>query len=274
MYLCFFANHILTCCILSKIQDSLRYFIEIAYNGKNYHGWQKQPNDVTVQEVFEKTLSTLLREDIKITGSGRTDAGVHAKQLFVHFDSLKKIDETELIFKLNSLLPKDISTLNVFQVKDEAHARFDAVEREYEYVISLKKNPFYEDFSYLLHQVPDITLMNEAAKVLLDYNDFQCFSRSKTDVKTYHCTIKEAYWRVEESQFIFSIKADRFLRNMVRAIVGSLLDVGLKITSLEQFHDIIKSKDRSKAGTSAPAKGLILTKVKYPKNIQNKVPLD
>lgn len=246
----------------------MRFFIEIAYNGKNYHGWQIQPDDISVQEVLEKTISTVLQEEIKVVGAGRTDAGVHAKQLFVHFDSLRNFETTDLVLKLNSLLPKDISVQNIFQTNGEAHARFDAIEREYEYIISLKKNPFSEDFSHLLHKVPNVILMNEAAKVLLNYTDFQCFSRSKTDVKTYYCTIKEAGWRAKGSQLIFSIKADRFLRNMVRAIVGTLLDVGFEKITLEQFHDIINSKDRSKAGTSAPAKGLFLTKVVYPENIK------
>ncbi len=253
----------------SKIQDSLRYFIELAYNGKNYHGWQNQPDAITVQEVLEHALSTLLREKIQVMGAGRTDAGVHAKQLFAHFDRVTIDSISDLIFKLNSFLPKDISIQNIISVKDDAHARFDALEREYEYLISLQKNPFSDDFSHLIHHQPNIDLMNEAANVLLSYKDFQCFSRSNTDVKTYNCDVKEAYWKVENSQLIFTIKADRFLRNMVRAIVGTLLDVGFEKTSISQFHEILKSKDRSKAGSSAPAKGLYLTKVVYPERIKN-----
>lgn len=246
----------------------MRYFIELAYNGKNYHGWQNQPDVITVQEVLENSLSTLLREKIQVMGAGRTDAGVHAKQLFAHFDC-EPIDSIEdFIFKLNSFLPKDISIQNIFPVKEDAHARFDALEREYEYLISFQKNPFTEDFSHLIHYKPNIDLMNEAASELLNYKDFQCFSRSNTDVKTYFCDVKEAYWKIENSQFIFTIKADRFLRNMVRAIVGTLLDVGFEKTSISQFHEILKSKDRSKAGTSAPAKGLYLTKVVYPERIK------
>ena len=247
----------------------MRYFIEIAYNGKKYHGWQKQPDDITVQEVIEKSIAIILQEDIKIVGAGRTDAGVHAKQLFAHFDCQKKINTTELVFKLNTLLPKDISVQEIFQVSDKAHARFDAIEREYEYIITFKKNPFYEDFSYLLHHQPNIKLMNDAANELMNYTDFQCFSRSKTDVKTYYCSIKKAYWKFDGSRLIFTISADRFLRNMVRAIVGTLLDVGMEKTSLEQFRKIIDDKDRSNAGTSAPAKGLFLMRVVYPENIKN-----
>lgn len=246
----------------------MRYFIELAYNGKNYHGWQKQPGPITVQGVLEKALSTLLRKELQIVGAGRTDAGVHAKQIFAHFD-FDKIEELKnLQFKLNSFLPKDISIQDIFAVKEDAHARFHAIEREYEYIISLLKNPFTEDFAHLIHHQPNIDIMNEAAAELLNYKDFQCFSRTNTDVKTYFCDVKVAYWRLENSQLFFTIKADRFLRNMVRAIVGTLLDVGYKKTSLIEFHNILKSKNRSKAGASAPAKGLYLTRVVYPENIK------
>ena len=246
----------------------MRYFIELSYNGKNYHGWQIQPDTITVQGVLEKALSTLLRKEIQVVGAGRTDAGVHAKQLFAHFDFDKIEGVSEFQFKLNSFLPKDISIQNLFEVNKDAHARFNAVEREYEYVVSLQKDPFLEDFAHLIHHQPNMELMNEAANELLNYKDFQCFSRSNTDVKTYYCDVKKAFWKEENSQLIFTISADRFLRNMVRAIVGTLLDIGFKKTSLEEFHEIIKSKNRSKAGTSAPAKGLYLTKVLYPESIK------
>ena len=246
----------------------MRYFIEIAYSGQNYHGWQNQPNSITVQEVLENALSTLLRTKIKVMGAGRTDAGVHAKQLFAHFDYQKINSVDDLMFKLNSFLANDISVQNLFQVNDDMHARFSAIEREYQYVVSLEKNPFIKDFSYQIHQNPNIDLMNQAANELLNYKDFQCFSRSNTDVKTYYCDVKIAIWEFVENQLVFTIKADRFLRNMVRAIVGTLLDVGFEKTSLSEFHEIIKSKDRSKAGTSAPAKGLVLTKVIYPEQIK------
>jgi tRNA pseudouridine38-40 synthase len=246
----------------------LRYFIEIAYSGQNYHGWQNQPNSITVQEVLENALSTLLRNKIKVMGAGRTDAGVHAKQLFAHFDYQKINSVDDLMFKLNSFLANDISVQNLFQVNDDVHARFSALEREYQYIISLEKNPFTKDFSYQIYRKPNIDLMNQAANELLNYKDFQCFSRSNSDVKTYYCDVKVASWESLGNQLVFTIKADRFLRNMVRAIVGTLLDVGFEKTSLSEFHEIIKSKDRSKAGTSAPAKGLVLTKVIYPEQIK------
>ena len=246
----------------------MRYFIEIAYSGQNYHGWQNQPDSITVQEVLENSLSTILRTKIKVMGAGRTDSGVHAKQLFAHFDYQKINSVDDLIFKLNSFLANDISVQNLFQVNDDVHARFSALEREYQYIVSLEKNPFTKDFSYQIYHKPNIDLMNQAANELLNYKDFQCFSRSNSDVKTYYCDVKIASWKSLGNQLVFTIKADRFLRNMVRAIVGTLLDVGFEKTSLSEFHEIIKSKDRSKAGTSAPAKGLVLTKVIYPEQIK------
>ncbi len=255
---------------LLKIKESLRYFIEIAYNGKNYHGWQVQPGSPSVQEVLEHTLSTVLRKDIGVTGAGRTDTGVHAKQLFAHFDHDEIEDTTKIVFRLNSHLPKDISVKEIVCVRDDAHARFDATEREYEYVISLRKDPFQQGYAFLIHHEPNIEKMNEAANILLEYKDFQCFSRNKTNVKTYHCDIKQARWIRKDNRLIFTISADRFLRNMVRSVVGTLLEIGFEKISLADFHDIIKSKDRSKAGTSAPAHGLYLTKVLYPGNIKIK----
>ena len=226
-----------------------------------------QPNAITVQEVLEGAMSNLLRKEIKLTAAGRTDAGVHAKQLFAHFDFEEIQDPSHLVFRLNSFLPKDISVKNIHVVREDAHARFHATEREYEYVISLKKDPFSEGFTYLLHQKPNVDAMNEAAGTLLSYQDFQCFSRTNTDVKTYYCNVEKAYWRVENDRLIFTISANRFLRNMVRAIVGTLLDVGYAKISLEEFHTIIASKNRVNAGSSAPANGLYLTKVLYPDDI-------
>lgn len=245
----------------------MRYFLEIAYNGKNYFGWQRQPEQISVQQVLEESLSTLLRKEIKITGAGRTDAGVHAKQLFAHFDFDEIQNINELVFRMNSFLPKDISIKNIFLMSEDAHARFDATEREYEYVISLQKDPFLLDFAFQVKKTPNVNLMNEAADLLLHHRDFQCFSRSKTDVKTYNCTIVKANWETRNNTLIFTIVADRFLRNMVRAIVGTLLDVGYGKTSLQDFKTILKSKSREDAGASAPAKGLYLTKVVYPKVI-------
>ena len=245
----------------------MRYFIDLSFNGKNYHGWQHQPNATTIQDILEKTLSTMLRENIKITGAGRTDTGVHAKQMIAHFDFNELEDLSNFVFKLNSFLPKDISINNIIPVKEESHARFDAIQRTYEYVITCKKDPFLQDFAYFIHQLPDINTMNEASKLLLNYNDFQCFSRSKTDVKTYHCIIKEVNWKLENDKLTFTISADRFLRNMVRAVVGTLLEIGYGTISMDGLHEIIKSKDRSNAGKSVPAHGLYLTGVIYPKGI-------
>lgn len=245
----------------------MRYFFEIAYNGTNYHGWQIQPEAISVQGVLEQTLSTFFRTDIKITGAGRTDTGVHAKQIFAHtdIDAISKIEETK--FKLNSFLPKDISVESIRQVNDTAHARFDATEREYQYFIALRKDPFQQELAYQIYQTPNVDLMNEAARILLGYSDFQCFSRSNTDVKTYLCDITKAVWEIDQKGLRFTITANRFLRNMVRAIVGTLLDVGFGKTSLAELHEIIASKDRKNAGASAPAHGLYLTKVTYPKSI-------
>ena len=245
----------------------MRYFLEITYNRKNYFGSQRQPNQISIQQVLEETLSTILRQKIVIVGAGRTDSGVHALQQFAHvdLDNLNNIDN--LIYKLNSFLPKDIAIKNIFQVTEDAHARFDAKEREYVYKISLSKNPFTNCFAYQVRTAPTLDLMNLAAQKLLLHKDFQCFSRSKTDVKTYFCNIMSAQWKMEEEQLIFRITADRFLRNMVRAIVGTLFDVGLGKTSLEEFQNILDSKSREMAGASAPAHGLYLSKIIYPKSI-------
>ncbi|WP_310992632.1 tRNA pseudouridine(38-40) synthase TruA [Aequorivita marina] len=248
----------------------MRYFLEIAYNGKNYYGWQRQPEQISVQQVLEEALSTILRSEIKITGAGRTDAGVHAKQLFAHFDFDTITDKNALTFRLNSLLPKDIAIKNILNVNEDAHARFDATQREYEYAISFKKNPFLENFAFQVHNIPNVDLMNQAAKLLLEYRDFQCFSRSKTDVKTYNCIISKAHWEATTDSLVFRIAADRFLRNMVRAIVGTLLDVGYGKTSMEDLKAILNSKSREEAGASAPAKGLYLTKVEYPQAVFKK----
>ena len=245
----------------------MRYFIELSYNGTHYHGWQIQPDALSVQEVVERTLSTFFRSQIKVVGAGRTDTGVHAKQLFVHLDLDEIPDIPATIFKLNSFLPKDISIQQIRAVTHKAHARFDATERAYEYHISLVKDPFLQGLAYHIYQPPDIDLMNKAAAVLLQYNDFQCFSRSKTDVKTYFCSITKAVWERKDNSLRFTITADRFLRNMVRAIVGTLLDVGHGKTSIDELHQIIKGKDRSAAGASAPAHGLYLTEVAYPETI-------
>lgn len=246
----------------------MRYFIEIAYNGKNYHGWQIQPDAISVQQAIEEGLGLLLREPTKVTGAGRTDTGVHARQLFAHFDTEQALSTDELHFRLNSYLPKDISVQGIRPVQPEAHARFDATERSYEYHIITAKDPFLESFAYRVHKAPDVNKMNEVAKRLLSHNDFQCFSRTKTDVKTYHCKVIKAQWTWEGSRLVFSITADRFLRNMVRAIVGTLLEVGYGKMTETEFQALLESKDRTQAGPSAPAHGLYLTRVCYPETIE------
>ncbi|MBO6607665.1 tRNA pseudouridine(38-40) synthase TruA [Psychroserpens sp.] len=245
----------------------MRYFIELSYNGKAYHGWQNQPNAISVQQTIEEALSILLKEQISIMGAGRTDAGVHASKMFAHFDMTSSLDDN-LVFKLNSYLPKDIAIHVIFEVKSDAHARFDATSRTYNYRIALRKDVFNHDFAYALHKPLDLDLMNEACEILLSYKDFQCFSKSNTDVKTYHCDIKEANWTILKNELVFTIKADRFLRNMVRAIVGTLINIGLNKIPLQSLHDIIKSKDRSRAGYSVPAHGLYLIDIEYPEHIK------
>lgn len=252
----------------TKLAFQLRYFIEITYKGTNYHGWQFQPNAVTVQELINNAFSLIFKKKIDVFGAGRTDAGVHAEQLYAHLDVEKDIDIDEVIYKLNSLLPKDIAILNILKVTDEAHARFNAVSRSYQYRIYFGKNPFLTDASWqIINKKLNVDLMNEAAKILLTYTNFKCFSRSNSDVKTYNCDVSKAVWVQENKSLIFHITADRFLRNMVRAIVGTLIEVGTGKTTLEEFKKIIESKDRKNAGPSAPAQGLFLTEVNYPKNI-------
>ena len=240
----------------------------MSYNGSAYHGWQIQPNAVTVQETIQDALSKLLNTNISITGAGRTDTGVHAFQMFAHFDVDETFDTENLTFKLNSFLPKDIAIQSIFQVNADAHSRFHAIKRSYDYKISLKKNVFLFDYTHYVHQKLDVDKMNEAANILLEYTNFQCFSKSNTDVKTYNCKIEQAQWKQEGNLLIFTICADRFLRNMVRAIVGTLLNIGLSKIAVSDMHKILASKDRSKAGFSVPSKGLYLTEVLYPDNIK------
>lgn len=245
----------------------MRYFIELSYNGSAYHGWQNQPNAITVQEVTEKALSTLLKTPISVMGAGRTDTGVHAKQMFAHFDSENNLSANDLIFKLNSFLPNDVVIHDIFKVKDDAHSRFDAISRTYLYRIALEKNAFTNDNTFYMRQSLDVEKMKEAAKILFQYKDFQCFSKSNTDVKTYHCNIMKAEWVLVNKELQFTIKADRFLRNMVRAIVGTLINIGLGKIAVDDLHTIIKSKSRSEAGFSVPAQALYLIAVEYPNDI-------
>jgi tRNA pseudouridine38-40 synthase len=242
----------------------MRYFIKLAYKGTNYFGWQYQPDAISVQETLNKALSTLLKTNIDILGAGRTDSGVHAKEMFAHFDYETEIDIEKLVYKLNSFLPKDIAIFDLIKVHDEAHARFDATKRTYEYHIHTKKNAFESDDSWYYSLPLDVAKMNEACKILFEYIDFECFSKTNTDVNTFNCKIFEANWQQNEDKLVFIIAADRFLRNMVRAIVGTMINIGSGKVSLNDFRQIIESKNRSKAGFSVPAHGLYLTKIEYP----------
>lgn len=251
----------------------MRYFIELAYKGTNYHGWQYQPGVVSVQETINKSLSILLKTNIDIVGAGRTDTGVHAKQMFAHFDSEVELKENQLIQKLNSFLPNDIAVNALIKVTDEAHARFDATKRTYQYHIHTAKDVFEKEGSYFFQTPLDIKKMNAACKILFKHSDFECFSKVNTDVKTFNCVIFEANWKLKKTQkssgnkgvnkLVFTISADRFLRNMVRAIVGTMLNIGAGKINIEDFERIIESKDRSQAGFSVPAHALYLTKIDY-----------
>lgn len=241
----------------------MRYFIELSYKGKNYHGWQIQPDANSIQEEINKAISTVLQEEILIVGAGRTDTGVHAEQMFAHFDVAKELD-ANYVFKFNSLLPEDIVIYSLEKVDVEKHARFDALSRSYQYRVWLGRNPFLLDSTWQIHhKVLNVSKMNEAAKILLEYENFQAFSKVKTEVKTFNCTVTEALWKQEGNLLVFHVSANRFLRNMVRAIVGTLVDVGLEKITIEDFRKVILSKDRGNAGLSVPAKGLFLTAIDY-----------
>jgi len=235
----------------------------LSYKGTNYHGWQIQPDASSVQEEITKALATILQEKILLVGAGRTDAGVHASQMFAHVDTVKKLSNN-YVHKLNAILPNDIVIKSIKEVSDDTHARFDAVSRTYEYRILLGRDPFLLETFWQLHQKNlQIEKMNEAANLLFKYEDFESFSKVKTDVNTFNCSIMKAVWTLEDKHLIFHIKANRFLRNMVRAVVGTLLEVGLGKKTVEDFRKIIESKKRSEAGLSVPAKGLFLTEVCY-----------
>ena len=242
--------------------------IELAYKGTEYHGWQLQPNAISVQEVVNKCLCTILRSEINVVGAGRTDTGVHAKQLFAHFDSSEALDVALIKYKMNGILPDDIVVNSIKLTPDEAHARFDAVSRSYEYHIALRKDPFNKEMAWQLSNTTlNIVKMNEAAEILVTYSDFKSFSRSNSDVKTFECKISKAIWMKTEDGLVFYIRANRFLRNMVRAIVGTMVEIGKEKMDLEAFKKIIESRDRTNAGPSAPSQGLFLSSVSYPKSI-------
>ena len=245
-----------------------RYFIELAYKGTKFHGWQIQPNAVSVQECLEKALSVITRETIAVTGAGRTDTGVHASYFVAHFDSEKQtLDHPDFAHKLNSFLNKEIVIFNISKVAPEAHARFDATSRTYQYHLNLLKDPFNQETSWYFFGKPDIQLMNQASQILFEYIDFTSFSKLHTEVKTNNCKIYQAEWTQDGSDIIFTVKADRFLRNMVRALVGTILEVGIGKIDLAGFRKIIEQKDRGAAGLSVPAHGLFLTNIEYPESI-------
>ena len=244
-----------------------RYFFEISYNGKNYNGWQSQANGIGVQTVVEEALSKLLREEIKIVGSGRTDTGVHCEQQFFHADVSKKIDEEQFSWRINTLLPKDIVIGKIRKLKPDASARYSAIERTYQYRITRKKNPFLNDLALYYFKQLDIENMNKGAALICGTHDFECFSKVKTDVNHFICDIKKAKWSMKGELLVFDITANRFLRGMVRAIVGTLLEVGEGKLNLKDFKVILNSKDRKKAGANVAAHGLYLVSIKYPASV-------
>ncbi len=241
----------------------MRYFIQLSYKGTHYHGWQRQLNASSVQAEIEDKLSLLLATEIEILGCGRTDSGVHAKQYFAHFNHEKVLDSDVLLMRLNKVLSKDIAIHEIKKVKDDLHARFDAKLRVYEYWITQRPNPFLNEYAWYLYGNVNIDLMNNAAKLLLTHQDFECFSKVHTDVNTFLCDITFAKWELQNDKLVFTIKANRFLRNMVRAIVGTLIEVGKNKMTIEQFKNILEGKNRNEAGQSAPAHGLYLTEVQY-----------
>ena len=244
-----------------------RYFLELAYNGTAYHGWQKQPNAVAVQEVLDQALFTYFRTEIETLGCGRTDTGVHATQFFVHFDLVTPLSEEEslkFLKAMNGLLPVDIAVKNLIKVAPSAHVRFDATLRAYEYHVHFNKNPFKTDKSWFNKDVLDVKAMNEAAAIILEYQDFGAFCKANADNFTNICEVSQSEWELTDDGLIYHVKANRFLRNMVRAIVGTLTDVGKGKLVPSDLHQIIQSQNRSAAGASVPACGLYLTQVHYP----------
>ncbi|MEG0795742.1 MAG: tRNA pseudouridine(38-40) synthase TruA [Odoribacter sp.] len=241
-----------------------RYFIELAYNGSPYHGWQIQPGAITVQEELNHALSTLLRQEINVVGAGRTDTGVHASFFVAHFDTFSPIEHLQqTAYKLNRLLGKNIAIQRIYPVEPDMHARFSALSRTYKYYIDKQKDPFTCEYAWRIFPLPDLQKMNEACRILFEYTDFSSFSKLHTDVKTNNCTLLEAHWEDTGKQLVFTIKANRFLRNMVRAIVGTMLEIGQGKRSLNDLRQIIESKNRCSAGTSVPGNALFLCDIEY-----------
>lgn len=246
-----------------------RFFLYIQYKGSHYHGWQKQPNALTVQQVLEDKIAVLLNRKVETTGAGRTDTGVHAREFVAHFDwddDLINIKE-HFIFKMNCLLPADIAVLDLRMVSVESHARFDAVSRTYEYHLTKAKDPFLTEYAWFYPWPLNLEKLNEACAILKEYNDFTSFSKLHTDVKTNNCIISFAHWGMNGNNIVFTISANRFLRNMVRAIVGTFIEIGKGKINVSDLRQIIEGKNRNFAGTSAPAHGLYLTKIEYPDSL-------
>lgn len=245
-----------------------RYFIYLSYDGNNYHGWQIQPNAVTVQETLEKALTLIMRHPVSVTGAGRTDTGVNASSMIAHADFSEPLDCKQMVYRLNRLLPQDIAIHDIKEVRADAHARFDATSRRYRYYVSTAKEPFSRNYSCRVTGDIDFEAMNRAAAILPEYTDFTSFSKLHTDTKTNNCKVMSARWtQISPTRWVFEIEADRFLRNMVRAIVGTLLMVGRGKITIERFKEIIEKKERSEAGDSALAQALFLEEVKYPEEI-------
>jgi len=240
----------------------MRYKIELSYVGTNFHGWQKQPNAISVQQTIEEAILILFKQTIELTGCGRTDTGVHAKFFVAHFDADIEFDNNH-IFRLNCYLPKSISIISIEKTENNFHARFNAKSRSYQYIITTKKSPFLVGFSWYIPFNLDVGIMNEASSLLLNYTDFSSFSKLHTDVKNNNCKIIEAEFQENHNLLIFRITANRFLRNMVRAIIGTIVEIGRKKINIEDLKNIIESKNRCLAGQSAPADGLYLTNVQY-----------
>ena len=246
----------------------MRYFLRLAYDGSSFHGWQRQPNAVSVQQRLEEALSTILRHPVDLTGAGRTDTGVHAREMYAHFDSDAPIEAERFLRSLNRMIGSDIAVGRLLPVIPEAHARFDAISRSYSYHIITHKDPFRERYAHRMERLPNLDAMNEAAAILLQTEDFTSFAKLHSDSLTNLCDVSHAQWVAEGDGAIrFDISANRFLRNMVRAVVGTLLEVGTGKLNLDGFKSVIYEKDRCAAGMSVPAKGLFLTRIVYPDNI-------
>lgn len=247
----------------------MRYFLDISYEGTAYHGWQIQPNGNTIQAEIEKALSTILKEEVSIMGSGRTDTGVHATQQIAHFDTLTELTPTDLAYKLNSFLPKDIAIRSLKAVGSKTHARFDAVKRTYHYHIHRHKNPFKQGVSYYFKQDIDRDAILEGCEIIRNWENFECFSKVHTEVNNFNCQIFAIDWLQNEDNDLFVVTANRFLRGMVRAMVGTLLDLGTNKINIEDLKSVLESNDRSRAGRAVPPHGLFLERIEYPTNMYN-----